>query len=324
LRRRIATGWGGLAAIALAGCRAGHDQSVLHPAATPAAHIAWLWWAMLGVLGAVTVAVFVLLALAVGRRAGASPPGGASRFVVVGGLVMPALILVPLLVASLVTSRALQRPETDLTIEVIGHMWWWEVRYPDDGIVTANELVVPAGRPVRLVLSAKDVIHSFWVPSLHGKMDLLPDHPNTFWIEAARPGRYRGQCAEFCGVQHARMAFHVEALAPAAFAAWRAARAKPLPAPASPVTARGREVFRATGCGACHAIRGLSTGTQGPDLTHMGSRPSVGAGTRPNTPDELARWIRDPQADKPGNHMPASALSEADLQAVAAYLASLK
>jgi cytochrome c oxidase subunit 2 len=316
--------WTWLGAIALTGCAAVRDQSAIHPAAAPAGHIAVLWWATLGVLALVTAVVFALIFMALRPRASAEPPGGAPRFMVLGGLVIPALILVPLLVASLATSRAIERPEADLTVRVIGHMWWWEVRYPASGIVTANELVIPAGRPVRLELSSADVIHSFWVPNLHGKMDMLPDHPNQFWIEAGRPGRYRGQCAEFCGVQHARMAFHVDALAPQAFDAWLAARRQAPKAPTDATRLRGREVFKNSGCAACHAIRGVSTGAAGPDLTHMGVRPSLGAGTRPNTPAELESWIRNPQASKPGNRMPPSSLSPADLQAVAAYLSSLK
>lgn len=315
-----------VAIAAATGCHRGHDQSAVHPASPEAASIATLWWVMCGVLTAAFVIVMALTLFAISRGAkGKSAPGGATRFVVVSGIIVPAIILIGMLVYSLQTTLSLRRPVEGRLIRITGFQWWWEVRYPELGIVTANEIYIPAGEPVRLELHAKDVVHSFWVPNLHGKVDMLPETVNRFWISAERPGTWRGQCAEFCGRQHATMALRVVALPPAEFERWAEERRRPRAAPDSPEFRRGEEVFFRASCHVCHAIRGSrADGVIGPDLTHIGSRLTLGAGATENTRAQLAQWIRDPQMVKPGNLMPRTPLERDDLEALVDYLQSLR
>ena len=236
-----------------------------------------------------------------------------------------------LLSASVVTGRAvgsLQSPEP-LAIEITGHQWWWEVRYLSDQpqlmATTANELHIPVGRPVALTLKSADVIHSFWVPSLHGKMDLVPGRVNTLWIQAERPGIYRGQCAEYCGMQHAHMGLVTVAESPDGFVRWLTAQRATAAPPSTPEQSRGRDVFERGPCAMCHTIRGTSAAAVlGPDLTHVASRGTIAAGRAPNTRGYLAGWLADPQQLKPGNRMPATGLSPEDLQALVAYLETLR
>jgi cytochrome c oxidase subunit 2 len=315
----------------LAACHPGHRQSSLHPAAEAAARIGTLWWVMFIALAASFVLVMALTWLAITR----APAGRAEtdrsrtrRLVVGGGFVFPGLVLLGMLVYSLGTSAALRRPAEGLRIEVTGYQWWWDVRYPGEGIATANELHIPAGEPVVVELLAADVIHSFWVPNLHGKIDLLPDLPTRIVLQADQPGEWRGQCAEFCGRQHAWMAFKVVALPRPEFDAWvlarRQARAAPKTAD-SPLLRRGEELFFRESCHACHAVGGTrATALLGPDLTHLGSRLTLGAGRVANTDEHLARWILDPQELKPGNLMPATPLPPDDLAALGAWLRSLR
>jgi cytochrome c oxidase subunit 2 len=311
----------------LAGCAAEHAQSALHPASAEAGAISRLWWVMLALYGAVTLVTFGLLgaALLARRSPGAGPPGGDVRFVVVAGVVVPTLILVGVLVYSLQVSRTLRRPEGAFTVVVTGHQWWWDVRYPAHGLVTANELVLPVGQAVTIELRSADVVHSFWVPNLHGKMDALPGHPNRFWLRASAPGTYRGQCAEFCGVQHALMALDVVAVAPGEFERWVAARRAGPAAPVDDEVRRGRDVFFAAGCDACHAVAGTRAVARiGPDLTFVGARPTLGAGTVANTRGALAGWVSHPQTIKPGNFMPPTYLEPGDLHALVRYLEALR
>lgn len=309
------------------GCGGSSIQSALHPASPASAKIAWLWWFLFGICSAVFLAVMGLMVAGLLRRPPGEPytvPPNGTRFVVVGGILIPAVLLLTMLVASLQTTVALKVPANDLTIQVVGHQWWWEVRYPREGIATANEIEIPTGRTVRLELTSADVIHSFWVPRLNGKMDLVPGHTNTFWIAADRPGTYRGQCAEYCGLQHAHMSFYVVALPPEEYRAWVEARQRPHPPPANRELVRGRQVFTSGGCKTCHTVRGTdATGTVGPDLTHVGSRLTLGAGTLPNTAGTLRGWIEGSQSAKPGNRMPRTYLSPDDLHALAAYLQTL-
>jgi cytochrome c oxidase subunit 2 len=237
------------------------------------------------------------------------------------------LILLVVYGFTLQSLRELSAPEQPVatSIQVIGNMWWWEVRYPDAGVVTANEIHIPAGQPVEIVLSSEDVIHSFWVPELHGKLDALPGRVNSFWIEAEEPGVYWGECAEFCGVQHANMAFVVVAEAPEEYQAWLEAQDAPAPAPASEQVSEGLQVFLNSGCVNCHTIRGTpATGELGPDLTHLASRLTLGAGAAPNTRGHLAGWVADPHGIKPGVMMPPSHLDSEQLQALLTYLESLE
>jgi cytochrome c oxidase subunit 2 len=216
-----------------------------------------------------------------------------------------------------------------LSIQVVGHQWWWELHYPDavpsQAITTANEIHIPVGRPVELELASRDVIHSFWAPSLHGKRDLIPGHGSRLVVQADRPGVLHGQCAEFCGLQHANMGFLVVAEPADEFEAWRAAQRRPPPAPADAVQARGPRVFLSAPCAMCHAVQGTPAGGQnGPDLSHVASRRRLAAGTVANTSESMSRWIADPHQLKPGTRMPPTALEPADLEALTAYLESLK
>jgi cytochrome c oxidase subunit 2 len=214
--------------------------------------------------------------------------------------------------------------KADLSIEVVGHDWWWEVRYPG-GAVTANEIHIPAGRPVHVDLRTADVIHSFWVPSLMPKTDLIPGKANSTWLLADRPGTYRGQCAEYCGLQHAGMSFLVVADPPQAFSTWLALLQGPAAEPTSPAGRRGAQVFAAQSCASCHTIRGTSAnGSIGPDLTNFGSRRYLGAGVAPNDPGWLGGWISNSQTIKPGNLMPPQPLAPEDLRALITYLQGLK
>jgi cytochrome c oxidase subunit 2 len=211
-----------------------------------------------------------------------------------------------------------------LTVEVTAHQWWWELRYMDQQpshiFLGANEIHIPVGQPVDFKLASDDVIHSFWVPKLAGKMDIIPGQTNEVWIEALQPGVYRGECAVFCGTEHARMAFLVIADAPADFQAWRERQLDPAPAPENAVDRLGEQVFTGR-CAACHTLRGSpAAGLIGPDLTHLMGRQTLAAGALPNTPDDLGNWIRDPQRYKPGTRMPAMALTDQDLAALTAYL----
>lgn len=244
-------------------------QSALHTAGPAAGALAQLNWILSAVCAAVFAAVLVLAGVAVFRRAEGRdrPPGGPLRFIVVAGIAVPILILTALLVVTLRTTLAVRAPETPpLTIRVIGHMWWWEVRYPGLGIVDANQITVPVGTPVRVEITSADVIHSFWVPTLNGKTDMIPGRVNTTWMQADRPGWFRGQCAEFCGVQHAHMAFWVRAAGPSEFAEWAGARRRAAAAPPTDRGRRGLAVFLRAGCAGCHAIRGTpAVGQAGPD-----------------------------------------------------------
>ncbi|CCD85408.1 Putative Cytochrome oxidase subunit II [Bradyrhizobium sp. ORS 285] len=244
---------------------------------------------------------------------------------------LTAVIIVGFTVASFFTTRNISvAGQDDLTIRIGGLQWWWSVEYlapdPARGIVSANEIHIPTGRNVRLLLQGDDVIHSFWVPSLAGKQDLIPGRTNEITIRADRPGTYRGQCAEFCGLQHAHMGFLVMADTPEDFARWIATqRTTAASTNDDEEIAAGRDTFMRKPCAGCHAIRGTqATGTSGPDLTHVGSRAFIAAGLLPTSRGALAAWIADPQTLKPGNNMPLVSLTPDELRAVSAYLASLK
>jgi cytochrome c oxidase subunit 2 len=323
-----------LAAALVAGCSHDVSQSTLHPAGPAAAAIAWLWWVMLAAFTGVFFLVLVVLCGAIFRgpkrvdasdarvpRRGSEPPLGRNGFIIAGGIVLPIVILTPLFLFSLQTSASLRQPPEALTIRVVGHMWWWEVRYPEQGIVTANEIHIPVGKPVRLELASADVIHSFWVPRLGGKRDMIPGIENTFWIQADKPGVYRGQCGEYCGTQHANMAFHVVALPPEEFAGWLSKRNRRRGAAAMLEDSRGFQIFMSAGCGECHAIHGTrAKGNVGPDLTHFGSRRTIGAAMLESTRANLTGWIADPQAIKPGIRMPRTYLPAQDLLDLATFL----
>jgi len=282
-------------------------------------------------IGAALIFVGTMALLAIALR---RPPSqvGARRWLLGGGVLFPLVVLVALFVYSVRHSPPWKAmpPAHALIVGVTGHMWWWELRYRDPRsgreVAAANELRIPVGRPVYLGLSSADAIHSFWVPALGGKMDMLPGRMQHLLVQADRPGVFRGQCAEFCGTQHARMALHVVAMAPADFDAWLDAQARPA-APAGAALQAGRDAFLAHRCDACHAVRGVSEGGRlGPDLTHVGSRLHLGAGTLPMGEAQLTDWIAHTQRHKPGALMPSSAqrIDEPSLRAIAAWLAQLK
>jgi cytochrome c oxidase subunit II len=315
--------WIPLVLLLLAGCHREHFQSMVHPKGPAASGIAGLWWFLFFLCSAIFAIVLVLTALALWRGSGERRVGPAlsMRFVVISGIVIPAVILVVLLFVSLGTQVSLQQSNPTTIIRVTGHQWWWEVRYPEHGLVTANEIHIPVGEAIGLELDSGDVIHSFWVPNLAGKLDALPDHINRMTLQADEPGIYRGQCAEYCGTQHAQMAFHVVALPKEEFEEWLDEQRSPGVRPDASQAQRGFEVFSKAGCNQCHAVGGTAAKANiGPDLTNLRTRRSLAAGMLPNNRKNLAAWITDPQAVKPGNRMPHTELSKADLEALLEYL----
>jgi cytochrome c oxidase subunit 2 len=337
VRGRVGSGVVLLAAalLLLTGC-GDKTQNALAPESHQARDIASLfWWMMAGAwLGLGIVVALLLLAWKRSNRRGVGsdtegdkPGERLGWFVVVGaGIVLPIVLLSALFVISdifvIQTTQAPAANATKRTVLVIGHQWWWEVRYPGTDAVTANEIHIPARTPVRVEVRTDDVIHSFWVPQLNRKIDTLPGTTNAIELYADAPGRYRGECAEFCGLQHAHMGVYVFADPPAKFDAWLARQSKPAPAPVS----SGREDFLHGACATCHAIRGTSaTGDSGPDLTHLAGRTTIGGLTVPNDRVDLREWIRNSQRFKPGNEMPSfPGLSGSQLDALVTYLESLK
>ena len=322
--------------------------SVLRPAGDPAQVIAGLSLELM--LGAAVIFVLVMLILAWAvARSGARPGLHPRWWIYGGGLVLPTAVVTALLIHGREATPEWQEPAPPgaLIVSITGHVYWWEVRLRDPAsgreIVTANELHLPVGRPVWIGLSSADVIHSFWVPALAGKVDMVPGRVNHVLVNASRAGVFRGQCAEFCGEQHARMALHVVAEAPEAFDAWLAGQAEtaaklpdasdePDPPGAPPARLKaaelvqGRQVFLDQRCNACHAVRGVADeGRLGPDLTHVGSRLYLAAGTLANQPASMAHWVAHTQTVKPGARMPSALdLDPAALQALSAWLSSLK
>jgi cytochrome c oxidase subunit 2 len=264
------------------------------------------------------------------RRADEDPrrpvPWG-EPFILIAGVVIPAVVLVAVFVVSLRDMSELSSPDEDveLTIDVVGHDWWWEATYEPSGAVTANEIHIPAGRPVRVRLTTDDVIHSFWVPQLQVKVDMIPGKTNDMWLEADAPGRFRGQCAEFCGLQHANMIFYIVAQTPEDFESWLDDQSLPAAEPETSSAARGEDVFMSTTCVGCHAIRGTDASSEvGPDLTHIAGRETIAAGVIDNTRASMATWVLDPQEVKPGAVMPPTDLSSEELNDLLDYLEQLE
>ncbi|CAB3676600.1 cytochrome c oxidase subunit II [Paraburkholderia rhynchosiae] len=317
-----------------------HDA--LSPAGVQASHIFGLWTLTLTVCSLVFAAVLIALLLAMTRaprvNRDARPDLGSLerperrvRRVVSGASIVSVLLLFGLLLADIMTDRALSRlPVADAVhLQMTGHQWWWEARYADEspggGFAVANELHVPVGRPIVISLKADDVIHTFWVPNLHGKKDMIPGRESTIEFRADRAGTYRGQCAEFCGLEHALMAFTVVAEPPAEYDAWVARQRLPAPQPANALQAQGERLFMSGNCAGCHTVRGTSAqGVLGPDLTHVMSRPMLAANTFENTRANLESWIKAPGSMKPGTTMPANQFSPQDLDAVVAWIGSLQ
>jgi cytochrome c oxidase subunit II len=305
------------------------SPSVLAPAGTQAAALHEVTLVLITGAALIFAATLALLALALWRRN--RPPVSATWWVVGGGIVFPVVVLSATLLYSTARTAGLERTLADppLVVSVTGRLWWWEVRLRDPAsgrdIVLANELRVPVGRATQVALHSDDVIHSFWVPQLGGKRDLVPGRVNHLVITPERSGVFRGQCAEYCGEQHARMALYVVALPPAEFERWVAAQALPSTPPDATLE-RGRRAFAEHGCAACHTVRGaFEGGGRGPDLTHVASRATLGAGVLRNEPGAAKRWLIGVQDLKPGARMPSYAhLDAATLDALAAYLERLR
>ena len=299
-------------------------QSVFAPFGSEAERVLGLfgWMTLAGVV--IFVGVLSLSMFAVRREGGNLTHHQGMRMVLWLGAVIPSVLLLTLLVVTLPAMRPMPTGPTDLRVVVSGEQFWWRVAYQPPGskpVVTANEVRVPVGRTVEFRLEAADVLHSFWIPGLAGKVDMIPGRTNRLVVRATRPGRYRGQCAEFCGLSHALMAFDVVAMEPAAFDAWLAREGAPAQAEGP-----GVRLFAAHGCAGCHAIRGSgAAGEIGPDLTHVGGRAHLGAGIRPMNAPELARFIRAAPDVKPGARMPAyPQMPAAEAEAIARTLMDLK
>jgi cytochrome c oxidase subunit 2 len=332
----------GLAAVLLCGGYGPHSS--LDSAGPQAGRIEALWWLFFWVSVVVWVLVMAFLLVPVLRRRGKGavaadepvtkpePAPERRRQLVVGGAVgVTTLVLFVLLFGDMVTGRAIHSLDdpNPLTIKINARQWWWEVQYndalPSNIVTTANEIHIPVGRPVKFELQSNDVIHSFWVPNLHGKKDVVPGHPISTWLKADREGEFYGQCAEFCGVQHANMRMLVVAEPQEKFDAWLAAQRLPAPAPVYEQQVKGQQVFMASACVMCHTIGGTTAGGRvGPNLTHVAGRKILAAGALPNTPGHLAGWVIDPQRIKPGTRMPQNQLTPEELRALLEYLQTLK
>jgi cytochrome c oxidase subunit 2 len=317
------------AALVMAAC--GGPQSTLDPAGRDAEVITNLFWWMAAGAGLIWLAVVGLTIHSARDRPKPHTHEEATLFIIVGGAVLPTVALAGLLShgLSLMPEILAPPPEGSLKIAVSGEQWWWRVRYltPDGGKVElANEVRLPVGERLEFQLESPDVIHSFWIPSLGGKMDMIPGRRTRLALEATRTGLFQGVCAEYCGTSHALMKFSVVVLEKHDFIRWLAHQAEPARTPAQPLARRGQELFLRDGCSACHAVRGTpAAGVVGPDLTHVGGREGLGAATLPNERDDFVRWLASTESLKPGVHMPAFGMLPAeDLQALAAYLDGLE
>lgn len=306
------------------------NGSVFGPASPQAAAIVNLFWLTIIVAVMIFVGVagvVIYSAIAHRERPGREAAGfrGNGRLEV-AWTAAPTVLLAVILTLSVRTMNQVTTPAaTPLEVTVVGHQWWWEFQYAGSGLTTANELHVPVGQPVLLHLQSADVIHSFWIPSLAGKTDLVPGHPFNLTFTAEQVGTYDGQCSEFCGVAHAWMLLRVIAQSPADFAAWTQVQSRPATAPVGYAVQQGYALFMSQPCVSCHAIAGTpAVATIGPNLTHIGSRATIGAGVLANTPENMALWLTNPGAVKPGSLMPNFQLTPAQVAGLTAYLESLR
>jgi cytochrome c oxidase subunit II len=312
----------------LAGC--GSQTNMLAPGGPGARDVASLWWWMLGGCSFGLAFITGLLITAYIRRRSMGPgrePGERAGWIVVltlGVGVMVAGMVALFVVSDVFVIRSTEAPaatSTSLTVRAVGHLWYWEFEYPGTHAVTADELHIPARTPVLVQVASADVIHSFWVPRLNRKIDAIPGQQNAVELYADEPGVYRGECNQYCGLQHAHMGFLVVADPPAVFRKWLVRQSRPARSSAT----AGERIFMQGPCSSCHTIRGTPARSNvGPDLTHIASRTSLAGVTIPNTRAELARWITDSQSIKPGNQMPDVDLDAAKLRALVAYLETLK
>lgn len=305
------------------------SSSPFTPASPNAAAVTNLFWIIIGIAAVIFIGVEGVLFYSVfayrqrpGRQA--SQFAGDPRLEVIWTAI-PALILAVVLFLTIRTLYDIRPPGGDpLEVRVIAHQWWWEIDYPNEGFITANELHVPVGETVIVQLQSADVVHSFWVPSLSPKMDAIPGRTQTVWFQALQPDIYGGNCSEFCGIAHAWMRFRVYAQSPADYQAWVKAQQRPAAGAGGPA-ALGEQIYFSQTCGSCHAIAGTaSNGQSAPNLTHMGSRWTIGAGVLDNIPDNMQRWLEDPQAVKPGTQMPNYHFTPDQARALAAYMESLR
>lgn len=313
---------------------AGHQaQSALHQRGQHAAQVLDITWVLFIGGGLIFLAVMLLAVVALFGPARARSALARHALIVVGGIAFPIVALSALLVYTLGAASAIihaRQAPAAARIQVAGELWWWRVKYLDDNgaalVESANEIRIPAGQPVDLDLVSENVVHSFWVPNLAGKIDMIPGRVNRLRLHADAPGVFRGQCAEFCGAQHAKMALNVIAMAAPEYAAWLDTHRQPAAEPVGPLPRQGQALFLENRCGVCHTIRGTpAAGQAGPDLTHLAGRSSLAAGTLPNNAGALAAWIVDTQHIKPGSRMPAyKQFSVEELRALSAYLASLE
>jgi cytochrome c oxidase subunit II len=316
-------------------------HGALNPVSPQALRIEQLFWFIFWICLFVFVAVNVFFWYGAKRRVIAeenprglleNPEGDRKAAWGVGiAVCFTVTVLFTVLFVSLHTSRFVQatNAQNPVTIDVTGHQWWWEIVYPESQsnlqVSTANEIHVPIHQRIAVVTHSVDVIHSFWAPNITGKRDLIPGQASSFTFEVDKPGIYRGQCAEFCGLQHAHMAFLIVAESPEEFETWKQNQVREAAEPRTEATRHGRQVFLSHACVMCHTIRGTEAGSRmGPDLTHLASRREIAAGTLPNVAGALAGWILDPQSIKPGNHMAMNVLGGQDLEDLLAYLGSLK
>jgi cytochrome c oxidase subunit 2 len=326
-RRRHHLACAALAALVLASCDGA--QSALAPAGREAERIAALFWWMAGGAAVVWAALVALGVYAVRARLDPGHHRWAAMWIIGGGAVVPSVVLAVLLAfgLDLLPELLAPAPAGSLRVSVAGERWWWRVRYetPQGPVELANEVRLPVGEPVEFHLESGNVIHSFWIPSLGGKVDMIPGRRTRLTLRPAVTGRFRGQCAEYCGIGHALMGFPVVVMEKGEFERWLQAQAQPA-RPAAGAAARGQEAFQAHGCGACHAVRGTAArGVIGPDLTHVGGRLSLGAGLLPNGRGALVGWLADPEHQKPGVLMPSyGMLPPEELHALAVYLEGLE
>jgi cytochrome c oxidase subunit 2 len=319
------------------------NQTSLNPAGPAAAHIEHTFALIFWITGTVYFLTLAVLVYFVWRRRYTlslmpepQPTTDAgdrlAMRAVAGAMALTILLLFVMLISSFITSRRIGKmnEQQALTIDVYGHQWWWEVQYPNEAepyrmVTTANEIHVPVGTPIRIHGTSRDVIHSFWVPNIQGKRDLMPGYNTDVLMQVDKKGRWRGQCAEYCGLQHAHMSFYMVAESQKDFDHWMTAQAESSVAPTNAQSARGQQVFLTHSCVLCHTIRGTTAGSRvGPDLTHLASRSTIAAGMLPNTIGNLGGWILNPQALKPGSRMPPNQISGPDLQDLLAYLETLR
>jgi cytochrome c oxidase subunit 2 len=307
-------------------------HSALQALGIHAQHIDFVWRTMLWVCGFMYLLVIAFLIHAIWRRHDSRPESARGMSIALGGwTALMTIGLFGLTLTSFITDRALVHAADDpqLTLKITAYQWWWQVEYTDPDpsriVRTANEIHLPVGAPVHIELASGDVIHSFWTPNLHGKRDMIPGRTAEIRLQPMQIGLYRGQCAEFCGLQHAHMALDVVVESQHDFNAWYERQLAPAPMAQEARAERGKQVFFSSACNVCHTIAGTdAAATVGPDLSHIASRRTIAAGTLPNDPDHMRRWLENPQAVKPGNRMPVVSLAREDIDALVAYLGTLR